>query len=267
MKQVIIVHGGAGNWKSKDIRQANSILEESANSGLSLLKQGKSSIDAVQHAIVLLENSGFFNAGRGSCRQEDGKIRMDASIMTGHNLNCGAVAAVENISNPIMAARLVMETTDHVLLVSSFATEFARTHQLDELPADTPGGRRQEETVGAVAIDRTGMITAGTSTGGLSRGMLPGRVGDSAIPGCGTYANEYCGVSTTGLGEAIVKSVLARRACEYVEQGLAPQEAAEKSLHYLAEKTGGEAGLIMVDRDGRFGISFNTRNMLWYRKT
>ncbi len=267
MKPVIIVHGGAGNWKSKDIRQANTILEDAAIAGLCLLKEGRSSTDAVQHAIVLLENSGFFNAGRGSCRQEDGKIRMDASIMTGHDLNCGAVAAVENISNPITAARLVMETTDHVLLVSSFATEWARDHQLGQLPADTPGGQRKEETVGAVAIDQTGNITAGTSTGGLSRGMLPGRVGDSAIPGCGTYANEHCGVSTTGLGEAIIKSVLARRACEYVELGLTAQEAAEKSLHYLAEKTGGEAGLIMVDKNGRFGISFNTRNMLWYRKT
>ncbi|MDP7421304.1 MAG: isoaspartyl peptidase/L-asparaginase family protein [bacterium] len=263
MKPIIIVHGGAGTWKNKDLKKATEKLKSAARRGLDLMTQGANSLEAVEQSVIMMENSGLFNAGRGACRQKDGTARMDASIMRGGDLACGAVGAIEGVRNPISAARKVMESTDHVLLTSHFAAKFAVQEGLAQLhePLTEAGGTG--ETVGAVAMDRAGLISAGTSTGGLSRGMDPGRIGDSALVGCGTYANEYCGVSATGHGEAIIAAVLARRASEYVELGLSPQEAAEEAIQYLQKKTGGTAGLIILDRTGRSGADFNTPHMLW----
>ncbi|BFU94628.1 MAG: Isoaspartyl peptidase [Nitrospira sp.] len=255
-------------------QQAES-LRVALKAGYDLLERGGPSLVAVECAIGILEESGAFNAGRGAYRQLDGVRRLDASIMEGKGLRAGAVASVEGIVHPITAARLVMEKTDHVLLVGPSATKFARHFKLQQLPRTRarPGlsydrllarksttGERHG-TVGAVALDRTGTVSAGASTGGIER-MLPGRVGDTPLIGCGVYAdNRSGGVSMTGIGEGIIRLALAGTVCERLAKGESPMTVARRILNQLVSRIHGAAGMLIVSQNGRFAIAHVTSRM------
>lgn len=230
---------------------------------------------SVERAIGILEESGIFNAGRGAYRQLDRVRRMDASIMEGKGLRAGAVASVEGIVHPITAARLVMEKTEHVLLVGPSATKFARHFKLQRLQRTRPRPRlpynrllaarlvtgERHGTVGAVALDRTGTVSAGASTGGIER-MLPGRVGDTPLIGCGVYAdNRSGGVSMTGMGEGIIRLAVAGTVCERLAKGERPATAARRILNQLVSRIQGAAGMLILAPDGRFAIAHVTPRM------
>lgn len=255
---------------------------------------GASALIAVENAIRLLEKSGLFNAGLGANRQLDGVRRMDASIMEGRGLQGGAVASIEGIIHPITAARLVMEETGHVLLVGPPASRFARHFALEQAPgmsaAAKPSAaqlvpraglkrlvqlhqamlrsgrlRRRmsgKETVGAVALDLTGTVAAGASTGGVEA-MLPGRVGDTPLIGCGVYAdNESGAISMTGLGEGIIRIAVAKEISSLLESGVSPLVSANRLLRKLVRRIDGAAGVLVVSADGRFAIRHSTPRMV-----
>lgn len=267
--------------------------------GYAILEQGCSAVIAVERTVGLLEQSGLFNAGRGANRQLDGVQRMDASIMEGEKLRAGAVASIEGIVHPITAARLVMEDTDHVLLVGSPATRFARYYRLEQLTrAGSPRRRSdlsprastatartirlyqsmlkdkrtrksQHGTVGAVAVDRYGTVAAGASTGGIDS-MLPGRVGDTPLIGCGVYADNQTGaVSMTGIGEGIIRLAIAKTICDHLAMGRSPAIAARQVLRMLVSRIHGSAGALVLSRDGRFAIRHMTPHMAagWWNGT
>lgn len=255
-------------------QQAES-LRLALNRGYEILERGGPSVIAVECAIGILEESGAFNAGRGAYRQLDGVRRMDASIMEGTSLRAGAVASVEGIVHPITAARLVMENTDHVLLVGPSATKFARHFNLQRLPRTRARSRlsygrllarglatdERHGTVGAVALDRTGTVSAGASTGGIER-MLPGRVGDTPLIGCGVYAdNRSGGASMTGIGEGIIRLAMAGTVCERLAEGESPATAARRILNQLVSRIHGAAGMLIVAPDGRWAIAHVTPRM------
>lgn len=258
--------------------------------GYHVLDRGASALTAVEETIRVLEKSGLFNAGRGAHRQLDGVRRLDASIMEGWALRAGAVASIEGIVHPITAARLVMEETDHVLLVGPPATAFARHFKLErQRRASSPprrtsmtallqrrtlrlyramvrgglatGERHGKETVGAVARDRAGTLAAGASTGGIDL-MVPGRVGDTPLIGSGVYADNECGaVSMTGLGEGIIRLAAAKSICDEVARGAPPGAAARRVLGRLVARIDGRAGALVVAPGGRFAITHVTPRM------
>lgn len=243
--------------------------------GYHLLDQGCSALVAVEQAIRVLERSGHFNAGNGANRQLDGVRRMDASIMEGYESRAGAVASIEGMIHPITVARLVMEETPHVLLVGSMATQFAEHYAVEsQRPVVTPRNRSYEAiikrmaraqkpygTVGAVALDHTGTVAAGASTGGIEV-MLPGRVGDTPMIGCGVYAeNETGAVSMTGWGEGIMRVVAAKSICDGLERGQSPTVAARSVLHRLTSHIRGTAGTLVLTPKGTFAIRHVTPRM------
>jgi beta-aspartyl-peptidase (threonine type) len=271
----IIVHGGAGA-NPADAGEFRQGVRAAVLAGWRLLAAGGSALDAVEAAVRALEDDPRFNAGRGSVLNRDGAIEMDASIMEGDRLECGAVAALAGVANPITVARRVLESRRHVLLVGDGALAFARAAGIPECdPASLVTDRQRKRhaelarqpvsrsggTVGAVALDRTGTIAAATSTGGTP-GKLPGRVGDSALIGAGTYADSSLGgVSCTGDGEAIVRVVLAHRALAYLRDADEPDYAAKVAVDLLVDEGGGQGGLILVDWRGRTGFATSTRLM------
>jgi L-asparaginase / beta-aspartyl-peptidase len=266
-RPVIIVHGGAGRIRDDELPQRLDGCKEAALTGWNILQQGGSSLNAAEAAVVVLEDNPLFNAGTGSTLNSLGKIEMDAAIMEGDTLRAGAVAAVQGVKNPIMLARRVMEDGRHVLLAGEGALLFARQIGFPEYPPERlivehEKQRWQEKhgTVGCVALDGNGKIGVATSTGGIFN-KLPGRVGDSPLLGCGTYANQRGGISCTGHGEAIIRIVMAKTALELLENGLDPQSAANAAVSFLAEKTHSTGGLIIVDRQGRIGYARNTERM------
>ena len=242
-------------------------VEEAAQVGWKLLLQGASAIDAVEAAVLVLEDNPLFNAGVGSALNSEGRIEADAAIMDGATLNTGAVAAVTGIANPIHLARLVMEVGPHVLLVGRGAEQFARSRGIAQCDLEhmvTVPRRQQWEdahgTVGASACDSLGRLAAGTSTGG-SFNKLPGRVGDSPIVGCGTYADGRVGVSCTGNGEQIIRMTLARLAAYLYEELGNAQETCKRALEQFDATLKGEVGIILVDRLGRPALAKNSRDM------
>jgi beta-aspartyl-peptidase (threonine type) len=265
----LIVHGGAGADPAEGREELRQGMRAAVAAGWRLLAAGGRALDAVEAAVRALEDHPRFNAGLGSVLTALGTVEMDASIMEGDRLRCGAVAAVSHVANPVTLARRVMEDGRHVLLVGAGARDFARAAGLAEIdpasliterqrrrlagpPAPVPG------TVGATALDRHGTIAAATSTGGLS-GKLPGRVGDSALIGAGTYADSAVGgVSCTGSGEAIIRVVLARRALDYAREADDPHYAAQVAVDLLVGEGGGEGGLVIVDWRGRTGYAHST---------
>jgi beta-aspartyl-peptidase (threonine type) len=247
-RPAIIVHGGAGRVRIEELPQRLEGCKEAALVGWQILKQGGSALDAAEAAVVVLEDNPLFNAGTGSTLNSLGEVEMDAAIMDGETLSVGAVAAVQSIKNPIKLARRVMEDGRHVLLVGKGARLFAREIGFPECPP---------EALGCVALDNDGKIAVGTSTGGIFK-KLPGRVGDSPLPGCGTYADEYGGISCTGHGEAIIRIVMAKSTVAFLRAGADPRSAANQALVLLAKKTAGTAGLIIIDREGRIGYARNT---------
>jgi len=271
----IIVHGGAGANPAEagDFRQG---VRDAALAGWRVLADGGAALDAVESAVRALEDDPRFNAGRGSVLNRDGAVEVDASIMEGDRLQCGAVAAVPRIANPITLARRVLESRRQVLLVGEGALAFARSVGIPECdPASLVTDRQRRRhaelarelaargggTVGAVALDRNGTIAAATSTGGTP-GKLPGRVGDSALIGCGTYADSSIGgVSCTGDGEAIMRVVLGHRALQYLKDADDPGYAAKVAVDLLVDEGAGQGGLILIDWRGRAGFATSTRLM------
>jgi len=251
-----------------------SCLAEALMVGHAILLQGGPALLAVERTIRVLEDSGLFNAGRGAKRQLDGIQRMDASLMEGEGLRAGAVASLEGFAHPITAARLVMEKTDHVLLAGTMAARFARYFHLerhrppkvsrrsyDRILSRPKTGRRSHGTVGAVALDRCGTIAAGASTGGIDA-MLPGRIGDTPLIGCGVYADNRTGaVSMTGHGEGIIRLVVAKSICERLAAGESPKVAAGMVLRHLVSRIDGAAGTLVMRTDGRFSIMHVTPHM------
>lgn len=263
----IIVHGGAGADPGEDRDELRDGVREAAVAGWRVLAAGGRALDAVEHAVRALEAHPRFNAGRGSVLTAAGTIEMDASIMEGDRLACGAVAAVSRVANPISLARRVLDDGRHVLLVAHGAEDFARQVGI---PACDPAtliterqrarhaGRAAAGTVGAVALDRHGTVAAATSTGGMA-GKRPGRVGDSALIGCGTYAESTLGgVSCTGDGEAIIRVVLARRALDVLKEAGDAQAAARIGVDVLTEEGRGHGGLVLLDWRGCPGWAQST---------
>lgn len=286
----LVIHGGAGiareELTAEQEAQCRRTLKEALLAGHNILASGGASIDAVQAAIVVLEDSPLFNAGRGSALTSVGTVEMDASIMDGAKPSAGAVAGVRGVRNPIRLARLVMERTPHVLLVGAGAEDFARECALPFEPAEyfiTPeqkeklrkvkAGKSAEfraggdvtaltGTVGAVALDSHARLAAGTSTGGLTN-KRPGRAGDSPLIGAGNFAeNGVCAVSCTGHGESFIRAVVAYDVAarmKYAGRDLAV--AAREVIHEKLPKVGGKGGLIAVDAKGNVTTPFNTPGM------
>jgi len=268
----IIVHGGAGADASEGRDELRQGVRAATVAGWRVLSAGGAALDAVESAVRTLEDHPRFNAGRGSVLTRDGTVEMDASIMEGDHLQCGAVAAVPRIANPITLARRLLEARRHVLLVGDGALAFARSVGVPECDTASLVTDRQQRrhaevaprsatlggTVGAVALDRSGTIAAATSTGGTI-GKLPGRVGDSALIGCGTYAESSIGgVSCTGDGEAIIRVVLGHRALYFLKDAADPEYAAKIAVDLLVEEGRGHGGLILLDWRGRTGYACST---------
>ncbi|HET7341125.1 MAG TPA: isoaspartyl peptidase/L-asparaginase [Methylomirabilota bacterium] len=265
----VLVHGGAGADPGEGREELRAGVTAAARAGWRALAEGGTAVDAVEAAVRALEDHPRFNAGHGSVLTAAGTIEMDASIMEGDRLACGAVAAVSRVANPVTLARRVMEQTRHVLLVGEGAHAFARETGLPAVDPATLITERQRArlaahsrgTVGAVAVDRHGTAAAATSTGGMV-GKRPGRVGDSALIGCGTYADSRRGaVSCTGEGEAIIRVVLACRTLDLLAEGGDPERAAHAAIELLVKEGRGGGGLILLDARGRVGYAQSTALM------
>src|SRR6266446_5944959 len=262
----LIVHGGAGADPGDAPEELARGIADALDAGWRALAGGGRALDAVEAAVRALEDHPRFNAGRGSVLTAAGTVEMDASIMEGDTLRNGAVAAVPGIRNPISLCRRILEDGRHALFAGPGALEQARALGVPVCdPAELVTDRRlrqlaavQPGTVGAVALDRAGTIAAATSTGGTA-GKLPGRVGDSALIGCGTYAESTLGgVSCTGDGEAIIRVALARRTLEILKSVGDPTHAAEVAQSVLVEEGRGQGGLIVMDWRGRMGWARST---------
>ena len=246
-------------------------LARALEAGHAVLVKGGTSLDAVCAAVVEMEDDALFNAGRGACYNTDEKHELDAAVMDGATRRAGAVGAVMRIKNPVLAARAVMEKSRHVLLIGAGAERFAKAHGVKLVAPsyfDTRSRllalRRKVQghhgTVGAVALDAEGHLAAATSTGGYT-GKLPGRVGDTPVIGAGTYADELCAVSGTGLGEAFIRTVLAHDIAarlRYAGENLSTASAA--ALARILQ-LGGDGGLIALDRRGNIAMPFNSEGM------
>lgn len=264
-------------------------IQQAVRSGHEILRKGGTAVEAVEKAVSSLEDNRNFNAGHGAVLNEKGEVECDAMIMDGASMDTGAVMTVRHFSNPVSLAKRVMTETPHCALNTQGALSFARKIGFPIL--DDPmelvteqakmkgnayskfhtavhchiGGRSTEEchdTVGAVAMDANGHLACATSTGGLPAKMQ-GRIGDSSLVGCGGYANEYAGCSTTGHGESLMKMTLAREAVYNIENGDNAQVSAEKAIARMEKRIDGHGGLIVIDREGNFGKAFNTKKMAW----
>ncbi|MFT4536468.1 MAG: beta-aspartyl-peptidase (threonine type) [Saprospiraceae bacterium] len=289
-KYTIAIHGGAGtlvkgNMTSEKEKAYRDSLELALTNAYALLENGGSAMEVVEEAVVQLENSPLFNAGKGSVFTSTGTHEMDASIMDGSNLKAGAVTTITGIKNPISLAKDVMLHTEHVFLAGGGAMEFAKSLNYEILDPsyfhddlryqqwlsirDTDGFQLDHSTrdskfgtVGAVALDQAGNIAAATSTGGMTNKRY-GRVGDSPMIGAGTYANNLtCAVSCTGSGEYFIRGVVAYEVSALMEfKGLSLDEAASEVINQRLLKIGGDGGLIAVDVHGNVTMPFNTEGM------
>jgi len=284
-KYALVIHGGAGVMDQKSMTpeiQATylNVLNRVLSVGDSVLSHGGTSMDAVEKAIVIMEDSPLFNAGKGAVFTHDSLVELDASVMEGQSLKAGAIAAVRDIKNPIRVARAVMEKSEHVLLNGSGASQFAkeqgfepvdnsyfytetRRQSLQELLKQEREATTNDKhgTVGCVALDSYGNIAAGTSTGGMTNKKY-GRIGDSPIIGAGTYANnETGGFSCTGHGEYYIRLGFSRDISALMEyKKLSVQEACREEVGKLT-KLGGTGGVIGLDKNGNIAMEFNTEGM------
>lgn len=291
-KIAIAIHGGAGTILKTDLtpeleQRYTSGLQSALDSGFLVLQTGQPAMDAVLQAVISLENNPLFNAGKGSVFTKQGKHEMDAAVMDGCTLMAGAVAAIQQIKNPVQLAADVMRHTEHVMLSGQGALDFAATRgytlepdtyffsqqrydqwqQLQHtnttaLDHNLPVKDKKFGTVGAVAVDSMGNIAAATSTGGMTNKQF-GRIGDSPIIGCGTYANNAtCAISCTGHGELFIRAVTAYDvSCLMEYKGLSLQEAMRIVVHEKLVKIGGEGGMIGVDNKGNTALLFNSEGM------
>jgi beta-aspartyl-peptidase (threonine type) len=281
--RALVVHGGAWYIPPEECEAHKAGCRTAVLAGFEVLQRGGSALDAIETAIVCMENDTTFDAGVGAHLNQDGVVQLDAGLMDGCTYRVGAVAAIERVKNPIQVARRLL-TSEHNMLVGTGATSFAERLGIDLCdPAELIVAREYERwleyrqrgeppseavfvtgpgkgTVGAVAIDQAGDIAAGTSTGGTP--FKPaGRVGDSPLPGCGYYAdNALAGVSVTGHGEAIIRVQLARTAADFCAK-LHASAAAEAAMRMLSDRVDGKGGLILIDQRGRVGYAYNTSHM------
>ncbi len=242
-------------------------VEKAATTGMCALDKGGSALDSVEAAIWELEETDLFTAGHGAGPNRDGEIEVDAIVMDGNRLESGAAMAVRDIVHPTSLARYVLERTPNSQIVGTGADKLYAQMISEGYRKETSRNRTSQtriaegcDTVGCVVVDFTGKMAAASSTSGWP-GKLPGRVGDSPIVGAGVYANDIAAASCTGKGEQILRIVMGRMAVLFVEEGLEIQDAADKAMRLLREKTSGEAGLIMVDSAGNVGIGFDTVHM------
>lgn len=288
----IAIHAGAGTIERSNMdeareKQIRAALENAVRAGHEVLQSGGTSLDAIVRAVTLLEDTPFFNAGKGAVFNSAGKNELDASIMDGSDLNAGAVAGVHNIRNPVLLARKVMTDSKHVMLGGEGAETFAREQgiefaddeyfhteyrwqQLEKARAAEDGDAafqpefpdRWFSTVGAVAVDQSGNLAAATSTGGMTNKRW-GRIGDAPIIGAGTYAdNRSCAVSATGHGEYFIRATVARDICSRVQyEGVSLQEAADTVIKQVLVEMGGDGGVISIDAEGNIAMPFNTAGM------
>ncbi|MBW8310409.1 MAG: isoaspartyl peptidase/L-asparaginase [Rhizobium sp.] len=285
----LVIHGGAGvieraSLSPEDEKTVRAELDRALDAGHAVLRDGGSALDAVSAAVGVMEESPWFNAGKGAVFNAEGGHELDAAIMEGHTRRAGAVAGVRTVRNPIKLARAVMEHSPHVMLAAGGAEKFADSRPEIERVApdwfDTPHRRKQLEqaqqreqaghaaapgtyfgTVGAVALDKQGRIAAATSTGGMTNKRW-GRIGDAPIIGAGTWADENCGVSGTGWGEFYIRSAAAHDICARVSyRGDALSVAAEEVINGIVPKLGGDGGAIALDRHGNIAMPFNTSGM------
>jgi beta-aspartyl-peptidase (threonine type) len=279
----LLVHGGAGVMRRAEMTPEQDAdyragLNAALDAGSKVLAEGGLALDAIEAAIRVLEDNPNFNAGKGAVLTRDAEAELDASIMDGRNRGAGSVAQVRRVKNPIRAARLVMETTPHVMFAGPDADALAASgglemvepdyfitpRRLDQLRRAMAGVHQPEDrfgTVGAVAMDRNGNLAAGTSTGGMTAKM-PGRVGDAPIIGAGTYAdNAACAVSATGHGEYFIRVAVARTICARVAmQGMGAAEAANATLDEI-KALGGDGGVIVLSKDDEAALVMNTEGM------
>jgi len=293
---VLVVHGGA--WAMPDDMVDAHIhgVRNALAAGWRVLESGGSALDAVEEAVVIMEDDETFDAGRGSFLNRDGKVQLDALIMDGATLRAGGVGCVERLRNPVRAARKILGESPHVYFVAEGAERFAAKHgiplcknedliipreveRLREYQKHSPEKMTDifapssddvtisHDTVGAVALDRNGNIAAATSTGGTLN-KAPGRLGDSSLIGCGCYAdNLSAAASTTGWGEPIMKLVLAKWTADRIAAGNLPEWAAQEAMNYLEQRLNGHGGIIVLNPAGQFGIAHNTPRMAWAYKT
>lgn len=298
-----VIHGGAGVIKKGSLtaeqeKEYRAKLEEAVTAGYKALQAGKTSVEAVEAAIRILEDSPLFNAGKGAVFTADGKNELDASIMDGKTLAAGSVAGLHHVKNPISLARAVMEKSPHVMMIGDGAEQFAkeqkieivdekyfwtqrRWDELQQIKKSEKGEEGKTEkakpglamngyseplartfgTVGAVALDKFGNIAAGTSTGGMTNKKY-GRVGDSPVIGAGTYANNNtCGISATGWGEYFIRLGVARDISAMMEYRALPVQQAVDIEMKKVQALGGDGGVIAMDKWGNIGISFNSEGM------
>lgn len=281
MEPALVVHGGAGSEKPDGAQDA---VDRYADDGYDALEDGAAAIDVVEQVVNRLEEDERFNAGRGAVLQVDGTVRLEAAIMDDRQ-RCGAVTGLEDTVHAVSVARDVLEETHHVMLGNGAATPFARTrrhHEADivterrreaweDLVADLPDDEREQiaalrerdadgGTVGCVVRDHDGRMAAATSTGGRVPAMA-GRIGDTPLIGCGTYCDGTAAVSATGIGEAIIRTTLARSCRDRVARGDTAAAAARDAIAHCEAVTGREAGLIAVDADGGVGVHHNADAM------
>jgi len=295
-KPVIVVHGGAGAWQPERRKAGLDGVKAAAEAGCDVLRSKGSALDAVETAVKSMEDNPVFNAGLGSTLTIDKRIEMEASIMDGKTLRAGATGLLKDIKNPVSLARLIMENTDHVFVTAPGAEKLADLFKLErrepltelrlrywrELTKKLKNGEIETlpklkklitahpnlfemDTVGAVALDREGNAAAATSTGGFAL-KLPGRIGDTPLIGCGTYADNEAGAcSTTGIGEVAIRLVLAKNVCDLMRSGQSAQEAVENSIVLVNRKLRikSSMGLIAVDMQGGAGAAHNTPNICW----
>jgi L-asparaginase / beta-aspartyl-peptidase len=265
-----------------------------------VLERGGAALDAVEEAVVVMEDDETFDAGRGSFLNRDGKVQLDALIMDGATLRAGGVGCVERLRNPVRAARKILSESPHVYFVAEGAERFAAehgihlcknedliipreierlrkyqaeasragsTHGNDLFAPDSDDTTISHDTVGAVALDHNGNIAAATSTGGTLN-KAPGRLGDSSLIGCGCYAdNLSAAASTTGWGEPIMKLVLAKWTADRISAGNLPEWSAQEAMNYLKQRVNGHGGIIVLNPEGHIGIAHNTPRMAWAYKT
>lgn len=284
----IAIHGGAGTILKSSMTPALQAryehgLQQALDAGYAILERGGSSVDAVAAAVASLEDFELFNAGRGAVFNNVGKHEMDACIMRGDTMEAGAVCGVAGVKNPVLLARAVMERSGHVLLSGQGAEEFGRAQGLEladeayfftqqrydqwqqalkEDRVQLDHSDKKFGTVGAVALDSSGNLAAATSTGGMTNKKF-GRVGDSPVPGAGTYANNNtCAISCTGHGELFLRAVVAHDiSCLMEYKGLSLKEACDIVVHDKLVKIGGEGGLVAVDKAGNIEMPFNSEGM------
>jgi beta-aspartyl-peptidase (threonine type) len=292
---VLVVHGGAWAMPDDMVQAHLQGVRNALVAGWRVLERGGPALDAVEEAVVIMEDDETFDAGRGSFLNRDGKVQLDALIMDGATLRAGGVGCVERLKNPIRAARKILSESPHVYFVAEGAEQFAAQHgvalcrnedlvvareverlrEYQELAARGSANDGEDlfapsishDTVGAVALDHGGNIAAATSTGGTLN-KAPGRLGDSSLIGCGCYAdNLSAAASTTGWGEPIMKLVLAKWTADRVSAGNLPEWAAQEAMNYLKQRLNGHGGIIVLNAQGQFGIAHNTPRMAWACKT